>query len=137
LHIQRDLKKIGVSHEFKKLDFGDYSFTLDGKDYSQEIVIERKKNFDEIISNIIREGRFYREFHYARKKGIKVIILIEQTEYDLKNKNYRSKMKAYEIMNMLNEFRDKYLVPMHFVERGNAAKFVIDTFKKHIGLNKR
>jgi ERCC4-type nuclease len=153
LHIQRDLKKIGVSHEFKKLDFGDYSFVNDGVDYSKKIVIERKKNFDEIVSNLLKESRFYREFHYARKQGIKIVVFIEQTEdiiaplettainpFECSHKKeisratkkaYRSTLSKTEIKNMLEEFEYKYLVPIHLIKRDQATRFVIETFKNY------
>ena len=51
-HIIEALDKLGVKHEERKLDYGDYSFTADGRDFSMSCVVERKANVDEIYNNV-------------------------------------------------------------------------------------
>lgn len=43
-HITGVLKALGVMVESRKLDYGDYSFTAEGKDFSHSCVIERNYN---------------------------------------------------------------------------------------------
>lgn len=53
-HIITALDEMKISHENRKLDFGDYSFYIDGRDFSLSCIIERKGC---IIENI--EERAY------------------------------------------------------------------------------
>lgn len=130
LYLLKEFEKLGVEFVRKKLDFGDYSFIDEGVNYSDKFVIERKKSFDEIITNISKEGRFYREFHHARKKGIHIIIFIEQTEQELKKHRYRSKRKPYEVKKMIETFSTKYLVELHLLNRNEVAYFILKKFKE-------
>ena len=52
LHILNILDGLGVQHEAQKLDFGDYSFRIGGKDFSRSCIIERKADIDEVYGNI-------------------------------------------------------------------------------------
>jgi len=51
-HITGVFDSDGIMHEERKLDYGDYSFSIDGHDFSGMCVIERKANPDEIYGNI-------------------------------------------------------------------------------------
>lgn len=61
-HIITALDDMGVSHESRKLDFGDYSFKVEDKDFSLQCVVERKANVNELWGNISADReRFEKE----------------------------------------------------------------------------
>ena len=64
---------VGVSHEHKKLDVGDYQ--IEGK---PNLVIDRKRNLRELVQNLGSDnGRFMREIRRAAAQGIKLVVLCE------------------------------------------------------------
>lgn len=52
-HIIDSLAGLGIRHEARKLDIGDYSFCIDGRDFSTSCAIERKAGPEEIYSNLM------------------------------------------------------------------------------------
>ena len=72
-HILKYFEKKNIEYETKKVDEGDYK--LEGKD---TICIERKGNLNEIMANIT-QARFKRELERAKQKGVKLIVLIENS----------------------------------------------------------
>lgn len=77
-HILRTLDSLGVAHEARKLDFGDYSFVAGGRDFSLSCVIERKANIDELYGNLTRDrGRLEREFEAGSRLARDFILLLE------------------------------------------------------------
>ena len=77
-HIIAALSDMGVPTEQKKLDFGDYSFTAEGKDFTMSCVIERKANVDEIYNNIMHDReRLEKEFKAAMLLSRDFTLLIE------------------------------------------------------------
>lgn len=55
-HILAALDGLGVKHEARKLDIGDYSFAIDGRDFSTSCAIERKAGPEEIYSNLTEQA---------------------------------------------------------------------------------
>lgn len=51
-HILDKLTEMEIPIAEQKLDYGDYSFLYDGRDFRQSCVIERKNNIDELYGNI-------------------------------------------------------------------------------------
>lgn len=82
-HVIRQLDGYGVKHESVKLDAGDYSFSIAGRDFSQSCVIERKADVDELYTNIMegkgaRKGeRIEKELRAARMNGTQMVLLLE------------------------------------------------------------
>ena len=77
-HIISAFDSMGVMHEAKKLDFGDYSFQVDGKDFSGICVIERKANADEVYGNIsVDRERIEKELDTAAKNANQLTFIIE------------------------------------------------------------
>ncbi len=76
-HIRTAFNGMGVEVENRKLDLGDYSFTIGGKDFSSSFAVERKANVDEIYSNIMDRGRIEKELQGASKQLSQFILLIE------------------------------------------------------------
>ena len=72
------LDKLGVKHEERKLDYGDYSFTADGRDFSMSCVVERKANVDEIYNNVTSDrGRIEKELYSAAQLAKQLTLFIE------------------------------------------------------------
>ena len=133
LHIVEELKKRNIEVEFKKLDFGDYSFFYNGVDYSEKIVFERKQSFNEIIGNLSGTGkRFYNEFYKARECRAKVILFIEEPLENLYEHKYRSKIKPYEFERKLNTFCQKFMLEKHFISRKDSTQFILSNIKKFL-----
>lgn len=88
-HIISSLTALGVKYEAKKLDFGDYSFEIAGRDFSGLCVVERKANVLELYGNItehktdkagnwIEVGeRIQKEFDAAYRNGAQLVLLVE------------------------------------------------------------
>lgn len=61
-HIITALDGMGIAHESRKLDFGDYSFKVEERDFSLQCVVERKANVNELWGNISADReRFEKE----------------------------------------------------------------------------
>ena len=77
-HILSALAEMGVRAEERKLDYGDYSFTADGRDFSLSCVVERKANVDEIYGNITADrGRIEKELYSAAQLAKQLTLIIE------------------------------------------------------------
>lgn len=80
-HIVTALDGMGIMHESKKLDYGDYSFQIDGKDFSSICVIERKANINEVYGNIsFDRERIEKELDTMAKNANQRILLIENVK---------------------------------------------------------
>lgn len=112
-HILKYFEKNSIEYETKKVDEGDYK--IEGNDI---ICIERKGNLDEIMANIT-QARFKRELQRAKQKGIKLIVLIENSsdinsidEIPLKWKNQRLEFYKFQLkkqLGLFGEFNEWYL----------------------------
>lgn len=86
-HILEALSEMGVMTEQRKLDYGDYSFTADGRDFSLSCVVERKANVDELYTNIMSDlqekkhgakiGRLEKEFSTMSVQAVAFTLLLE------------------------------------------------------------
>jgi hypothetical protein len=80
-HILSALDKLHVKYQAIKLDYGDYSFCVDGKDFSLSCVAERKGSVDEFYSNItLDRDRIEKEFYAANSMGTDFTLLVEGCE---------------------------------------------------------
>lgn len=89
-HILEALEGMGVPFEEQKLDYGDYSFRWDVKDFRQTCVIERKANVDELYGNLTY-GRdtFEKEIAAASVLSGSFTLLLENCENEADLKAYR------------------------------------------------
>ena len=77
-HILSALADMGIKAEERKLDYGDYSFTADGRDFAMSCVVERKANVDEIYGNITAErGRIEKELYSGAQLAKQFTLIIE------------------------------------------------------------
>lgn len=116
-----------IDFVIRKLEFGDYSFHIDGKNYENEFVLERKASWNELIGNLSKKdiGRFSREFEKA--DNCKVILFIEESKTNFEKWKYRSKIPPKVLGKKIRTFLNKYMIEMHLVRKVDTAKFI---FKK-------
>lgn len=85
-HILDALDKLGVGHETRKLDIGDYSFCIDDRDFSTACTIERKSGPEEIYTNLTEKAgsgktnRLEKELDAGNRLLNQFTMLIEDTE---------------------------------------------------------
>lgn len=77
-HIIDLLDTYKIKHIDRKLDFGDYSFKVNDRDFSLSCVVERKANINELWSNTTKDReRFEKELHTAHSIANSVSLLVE------------------------------------------------------------
>ena len=141
-HILDYLAANGIPTEQRKLDYGDYSFIADGRDFSLSCVVERKANVDELYTNIMSDrGRLEKEFYAAAQLAKSFTLLVEgvSTWNELKDytvpdwamqRNPERKVQTIgiHVYNTLRAWtaRDRYGVSVEFVKdkEQTAAKML-------------
>ena len=77
-HILACLDSLGVRHESRKLDFADYSFLIQGRDFSLSCVVERKGSVNELYGNLTSDrDRIEKEFRAGSSLAREFILLVE------------------------------------------------------------
>ena len=109
-HIIDFFDKKKVPYVVEKLPFGDYSCKIkvgsfDGQVrdiyFTNDFVVERKANIDEICGNLKEDAaRLKKELAHLNKYDIEFYIFLEDENYELnsRNSNYRSQYDAYTLM---------------------------------------
>jgi ERCC4-type nuclease len=130
-HITNKLEQLNIPYKIKKLDFGDYSFEVDGVSYEKKIVIERKASINEIITNFTK-GRKRFENEFKRAKGCKVILMIEALESDIDKHNYKSSMTPSKVRSFLKTWTYFFGLDLNFVDKFDSAEFILGVFKSYL-----
>ena len=114
----------------RKLDVGDYSFSVDKFTFEDSVVIERKANLDEIAGNVTNDRtRFENEFLRAKAKGIKVFLLIENcTWQDINSHNYKSKLNPKALLGTLLSWQVKYNITIIMCKPNETGQLIYATF---------
>lgn len=77
-HILQELDRLQIQYKRQKMDFGDYSFAIGGRDFSLSCIVERKASVDEFYGNIVRDReRIEKEFYAANQIANQFILLLE------------------------------------------------------------
>lgn len=110
-----------IKYKIKKLDHGDYSCYLPGGAikgiendiyFDKYIVIEKKRNIDEIAGNFSKEDtpRLKSEFAHLKANGTRVYMFVTDVLFDkhLRNGNYRSQYNAGKLYARLKGFEAEY-----------------------------
>lgn len=136
---EKRIEQIGLPHERRKLNYGDYSCecTLpDGSvlDFSSKVVIERKMNLDEICMCYGKERkRFEREFERAKADGCKVYLLIEDGNWEKSyGGKYRSLLNPTALTASLNAFRARYGMQLDFCKEETTGKLIHDILYREL-----
>lgn len=146
-HITKMFDEYKISYVSKKLDFGDYSFYL-SKDKINEnfnlsidndisfeklIGVERKKDFNEIISNFTtNRERFEKEFKKAYDQKCEFRIIIEQKYSTLLKGKLRSKVSRRAIVASIFVFENVYNSNFVFLEKDSTACYIYNYFKYYL-----
>lgn len=145
-HIVQALNSMGVQHQSCKLDFGDYSFLLDGKDFRQSCVIERKGSVDELYGNIMQDlPRIEKELLAAKTIAGGCTMLIEgvTTEQELKDYTIPKAQVLHQgrkiqdigrmVYPVLQAFRSnsRYSVDPVYTLKENSAQRILEVFYYH------
>lgn len=133
-HIESGLMTLKYPYERVKLDYGDYTCKLPALDgvpmmLSDEVVIERKANLDEIAGNFTTDRRrFEAEFIRAKAVGVKVFLLIENASWaDILTGNYRSGLKPNAFAAALLSWQAKYNLTVMFSRQEDSARIIAGT----------
>ena len=109
-HIIDFFDKKKIPYVVEKLPFGDYSCKIkagsfEGQErdiyFTNDFVVERKANIDEICGNLKEDAaRLKKELAHLNKYNIEFYIFLEDENYELnlRNSNYRSQYDAYTLM---------------------------------------
>jgi ERCC4-type nuclease len=130
-HITDIFNKQGIKWIRQNLDYGDYSFIINGKSYEKEICIERKAHLEELSGNF-GEGRerFEKEFGRANKDNAKMILMVEDGSYSkLMAHKYDTDMKVESYKASIFAFKARYGISFEFVESNLSAMFIYNTFR--------
>lgn len=82
-HILDALDTMGVRHETRKRDIGDYGFCVGDKDFSAAFAIERKSGLDELYTNIMEKpprgemNRLEKELCAAKQTLVQLYMIVE------------------------------------------------------------
>lgn len=90
-HIIQFLHANGIATESRKLDFGDYSFEINGKCFERSCIVERKGSVDELFGNFVHDReRIQKEFDAAAKNARHMELILEGVTSE-------EELKAFEI----------------------------------------
>lgn len=119
-----DKKK--VPYFTRKLDIGDYSAQLEDMTLEKDVVIERKRNLDEICGNLSADrDRFEREFLRAKATGTKVFLIIENASWtDIYLQRYRSQLSPKSLMGSLMSWQVRFNITIIFCEPENTPRLI-------------
>ena len=114
----------------RKLDTGDYSAQLGDLSMEREIVVERKRNLDEICGNFtVERERFEREFLRAKAYGTKVFLIIENATWsDIFLGNYRSKTNPKSLFGSLLSWMVRFNITVLFCNPEETARIIYGIF---------
>lgn len=139
-HITEVFNDLGVMFNTQKLDFGDYSFTIDGIDFSRSCVIERKADIDELYGNFTADReRIKKEFDTISRNAKQCILLLENcsgwehlksfeiSEISAEKQNRKVRNIGKTVYNTLQSWRcgNRYGFGVEFAPESNSAALKI------------
>lgn len=134
-HIVNKFIENNIDYKLEKLNIGDYAI-VDVNGYMPKIVIERKASLDELLQNLIDRNsfdeesqcnRFHRELIKAEALGMRVILLIENSNWysDILKHNYRSKVKPAAAKGLIVSLQAKYPnLSIAGIDKGEMASYI-------------
>ena len=128
-HILTALSEMGVQAEERKLDYGDYSFTADSRDFSLSCVVERKANVDELYNNIISDrGRLENELYAASQCAKQRTLSVENIGSWEELKSYR--VPAWQMKANPQRIKEDIGAPVYSTlkswQSGNRYRFSVE-----------
>ena len=134
-HIVNKFIENNIDYKLEKLNIGDYAI-VDVNGYMPNIVIERKASLDELLQNLIDRNsfdeesqcnRFHRELIKAEALGMRVILLLENSNWysDILKHNYRSKVKPAAAKGLIVSLQAKYPnLSIVGIDKGEIASYI-------------
>ena len=151
MHILKTFNELGIAWKVKKLEFGDYSFEVDGKSFEEECVVERKMSLSELAGNFCKGRiRFESEFCKAKSVNCKMVLLVEDLKardkmklrvnmdnagIDLETKmrkTWRSRFSGNSMIGSIKAFKERYDLDLVFCSKVRTAKEIVGVFEKYL-----
>jgi ERCC4-type nuclease len=138
-HITEYFDKHNIPYITKALPFGDYSFMIPKNEvlsiqrelyFSNDIIIERKANAEELSSNFSQSRtRFEEEF--ATSKANTKYLLIEECNYsDIVDGKYKTQYNSKSYLGSIHSFNQKYGLQVVFMPDNKYSPiFIYGTFQ--------
>lgn len=125
-HLTQWWDRNSIPYVTRKLDIGDYSAQIGDMTLEEDIVIERKRNLDEIAGNFsTSRERFEREFLRAKANGTKVFLIIEDATWeDIYLHNYRSQLSEKSLVASLISFQIRFNITILFCAPQNTPRLI-------------
>ena len=142
-------KPIGYYKQEKGLKTGDFTICTQLPNgcqinFQDKIVIERKKDLNELCCNLFSEKdeegltRIEREFKRAKEQGIKVILLVEVEDMHskiLSSKYFRfdkaSKVSPKAFNSILRTLQARYNISIEYCNKKDSARLIHDILYYH------
>lgn len=134
-HIVNKFIENNIDYKSEKLKVGDYAI-VDADGTTVDVVIERKASLDELLQNLIDRNsldeesqcnRFHRELIKAEALGMRVILLLENSNWysDILKHNYRSKVKPAAAKGLIVSLQAKYPnLSIVGIDKGEIASYI-------------
>lgn len=131
---RKRMQSLGVPHERRKLNFGDYSVKCDRADLSASVSVERKMHLDELCNCFCKDRkRFEREFERAKKAGAKVYLLVEDASWEQAyNGKYRSKMAPASLVASMQAWLARYNCQIIMCKQETSGKLIHDILYREL-----
>lgn len=139
----------------KKLEYGDYSFEINGESYEKKCVVERKMNLTELSGNICQgRNRFEIEFCKGKADNCEMTLLIEDLkarekmklraqmdasgiDWDTKfRKTWRTKCTGNSMIGSIKALRDRYNLNLVFCSKVRTASEMLRIFEEYLIKNR-
>jgi len=138
-HIKEKLKKQNIKYKIKKLEYGDYSFEYKNNkekiNFEDKIVIERKRNLEEMTQSIGEyRDRFERELKRAKDDNCKFYLMIEDGNWRmLKDGVYDTQYNPKPFVATLKTYESRFeYIRINFIDSNLSAWWIYNTFKYYL-----
>ena len=140
-HILNYFDAKGISWERRKIDYGDYSFYLPKNeelgidkdyDFSNQIMVERKANLEELSGNHTKERiRLENEFRGAPPN--KILLIENATYHDMVNGNYNTEYSPKAFWASMFTMWHRYNIPTIFLEdKKYTGQYIYGYFRYYL-----
>lgn len=132
-HIMDYLRSKDVPIKLKKLDTGDYTAMIPKneelgiqRDIYLNSRVERKASVDEIVGNLLKDGRTRFENELIRAQNIPFTLLLEDADGYRKilNQEYQSKYDPLALLGSLNTFKARYGFEIVYLNNKFSGNFI-------------
>lgn len=131
-HIDEQLESLGYKVERSKLYVGDYTWAT-----NQSIVIDTKQDLQEVVGNVTKQHkRFREECIRAKEAGIQLIILIADPKvtclsdvfgwYNPRRRYSKTATTGRQLGKILYSMREKYGVQFEFTTKDKIGERIVE-----------